>query len=234
MNFLALPFTDKYYRYAIFLSNGISDDLTFVSNSITEKCESLGSSRFYLSEDGYILGKVTSDKYSRINNPIKWLLHDYMEKRLLLQADAAKEYRSLMILRRSGLRTPRCYGWGISFQPGNSGGSLLLMEHVQDARPGGDVFDTMTEAERLVFLNRFSQEVALLAKAGFVHRDLHYNNLLLDRNDEIIWIDAHVRRLPRKKSLHWSAIRHSLAIDKLRGEDYRAFVEQQLNKWLSV
>lgn len=234
MNFLALPFMNECYRYAIFFSNGISDDLNFISNSTTEKCELLGSSRFYISEDGCILGKVTSDKYSRTNHPIKWLLHDYMEKRLLLQADAAKEYRSLMTLRRAGLRTPRCYGWGVSFQPGNSGGSLLLMEHVQGARPGGDVFDTMTEAERLVFLSRFSQEVALLAKAGFVHRDLHYNNLLLDGNDNIIWIDAHVRRLPRRKSLHWSAIHHSLTVDKLRGENYRAFVELQLNKWLSV
>lgn len=180
------------------------------------------------------MGKVTTDKYNRIKKPVKWLLHDYLEKRLLLQADAAKEYRSLMILRRTGLRTPHCYGWGVSLHPGNNGGSLLLMEHLQDARPGGDVFEVMTEAERLVFLTRFSQEVALLALAGYVHRDLHYNNLLLDRNGQIIWIDAHVRRLPRRKSLHWSAIHRSLTVDKLGGESYRAFVEQQLQKRFSA
>lgn len=234
MHFLVLPFMSKSFRYIVFYSNGISDDLNFVSNATTDKFEVLGSSRFYLSEDGCILGKVTSDKYSRVKNPVKWLLHDYLEKRLLLQADAAKEYRSLITLRRTGLRTPHCYGWGVSLQSSNSGGSLLLMEHVQDARPGGDVFDTMTEAERLAFLIRFSQEVALLAQAGYVHRDLHYNNLLLDENGSIIWIDAHVRRLPRRKSRHWPAIHRSLTVSKLRGEDYRAFVEQQLQKRLAV
>ena len=233
MNFLVLPFMGKHCRYACFNSSGVSDDLKFVSNTTTEKFELLGSSRFYLSEDGCILGKITTDKYNRIKNPVKWLLHDFLEKRLLLQADAAKEYRSLMTLRRAGLRTPHCYGWGVSLHPGNSGGSLLLMEHVQNARPGGDVFQTMTEAERLVFLTRFSQEVAVLALAGYVHRDLHYNNLLLDRSGQIIWVDAHVRRLPRRKSRHWSAIHRSLTVNKLRGEGYRAFVEQQLQKRLS-
>ncbi|MCT7654755.1 hypothetical protein MBH78_08150 [Oceanimonas sp. NS1] len=73
---------------------------------MTAQFEAAGSSRFYLSEDGAILGKVCTDKYSRHQQPVKWLLHDYLEKRWLLQTDAAKEYRSLRVLQRAGLRTP--------------------------------------------------------------------------------------------------------------------------------
>ncbi|MCT7654756.1 phosphotransferase [Oceanimonas sp. NS1] len=120
----------------------------------------------------------------------------------------------------------------MSLQPGNVGGSLLLMERVQDARSGGHCFEDMNEAERLEFLTRFSQEVAALARAGFVHRDLHYDNLLLDPQGNIIWIDAHVRRLPRQRDRHWAAIQASLTVNKLRGEHYRAFVEQRLREQL--
>lgn len=116
----------------------------------------------------------------------------------------------------------------MSLHLGSSSGSLLLMEHVQHARPGGEVFDAMDEAERSEFLRRFSQEVALLARHGFVHRDLHYNNLLIDSEGCIIWIDAHIRRLPWRKSLHWPAILRSLTVNKLRGESHRSYVEQQL------
>ena len=81
-------------------------------------------------------------------------------------------------------------------------------------------------------LQSSAEEVARLAQAGFVHRDLHYNNLLLDSEGEIIWIDAHVRRLPRKRDRHWDAICRSLTVSKLRGEPYRVFVEQQLRAQL--
>lgn len=220
--------------YIFFKRDNSLSSFIFESSSITKSFEAVGCSKFYLSEKGDILAKVVTDKYSRSEHFLKWLLRDYLEKRILLQTDAAKEYHSLMILRRAGLRVPRCYGWGVSLHPGNSGGSLLLMEHVKDSRPGGEVFDAMSETERLEFLIGFSHEVALLAKAGFVHRDLHYNNLLLDNDGRIIWIDAHVRRLPIRKPLHWPVILRSLTVSKLRGEHYCSFVEQQLRKCLSI
>jgi serine/threonine protein kinase len=233
MKRIEIPVGTERWSYWLF-AESLNGPLRLVSSTLTDEFEAVGSSRFYLSEDGTVLGKVSADKYSRQRQPLKWLLHDYLEKRWLLQTDAAKEYRSLRILQKAGLRTPRCFGWGVSLQPGNAGGSLLLMERVQDAKSGGDSFELMDEAARLAFLRRFSREVATLARAGFVHRDLHYNNLLLDAQGEIIWIDAHVRRLPWQRARHWDAIRASLTVSKLRGEPYRAFVEQQLRELLSA
>ncbi|MDP5292832.1 lipopolysaccharide kinase InaA family protein [Oceanimonas sp. CHS3-5] len=231
MKRIDIPVGAELWSYWLF-AESLNGPLRLVSSTLTDEFEAVGSSRFYLSEDGAILGKVSTDRYSRRRQPLKWLLHDYLEKRLLLQTDAAKEYRSLRILQKAGLRTPRCFGWGVSLHPDNAGGSLLLMEHRQHARSGGDCFEEMDETKRLAFLTRFSEEVARLARAGYVHRDLHYNNLLLDAQGEIIWIDAHVRRLPRKRDRQWDAIRRSLTVNKLRGEPYRVFVEQLLRAQL--
>ncbi|TLF47258.1 hypothetical protein FEI13_16420 [Halomonas urmiana] len=228
MKLLDIPFNDRRRRYLVVHPDGLPDRLALSSTTTTQAFEAVGSSRFYVSQDRRILAKVVPDKFARRQAPFKWLLRDYLEKRWLAQSDARKEYLSLQVLRRAGLATPRCHGWGVSLNPGNRNGSLLLMEHLQNARPGGEVFDALDEPGRLRFLERFCQEVARLARAGYVHRDLHYNNLLIDEHDEILWIDAHVRRLPTKSADQWPALKRSLTVNKLRGEAYRNRVERRL------
>lgn len=229
MRLLDISFDDRPRRYLIFHAGGLPARLHLASNTTTAAFEAIGSSRFYLSEDGHLLAKAISDKYAKRRAPLRWLWRDYLEKRWLLQLDARKEFSSLRVLQRAGLRTPRCHGWGVSLDPANPAPSLLLMEHIQDARPGGEVFDALDEAGRQHFLARFCREVAVLAHAGYVHRDLHYNNLLLDAKGELIWIDAHVRRLPKKKADQWPALKRSLTEEKLYGQSYRDLVERLLH-----
>ncbi|SFU43163.1 RIO1 family regulatory kinase/ATPase [Halomonas korlensis] len=233
MKLLDIPFDDRRRCYLVFRPNGLPDQLELTSTSTTKAFEAVGSSRFYLSRDQRFLAKVVQDKFSKRRAPVKWLLRDYLEKRWLFQSDAHKEYQSLQILRRAGLKTPDCYGWGVSFNPSNHNGSLLLMECLQDARPGGEVFDSLDESGRMVLLEYFCEEVMQLARAGYVHRDLHYNNLLLDRNKNIVWIDAHVRPLPRDQASQWPMLIGSLTEQKLRGEVYRQYMEKRLHDaWL--
>lgn len=221
MKLLDLPFDDRRRRYLVFHANGLPEKLRLARTTTTAAFEEAGSSRFYLSQDGRILAKVVPDKYAKRQAPIKWLGRDYVEKRLMLQSDARKEYLSLHILRQAGLATPHCHGWGLSLNPGNRNASLLLMEHLQDARPAGEVFEASDEPGRLRFLDRFCREIAMLAQAGYVHRDLHYDNLLIGADGRLIWIDTHVRRLPRKRADQWPALEACLTVNKLRGEKYR-------------
>lgn len=218
MKLLDIPFNDRRRRYLVVHPNGLPDRLALSSTTTTQAFEAVGSSRFYVSQNRRILAKVVPDKFNKREAPFKWLLRDYLEKRWLGQSDARKEYLSLQVLRRAGLATPRCHGWGISLNPGNRNGSLLLMEHMQTARPGGEVFEELDEPGRLAFLERLCRDVARLARAGYVHRDLHYNNLLLDEHGGILWIDAHVRRLPTKSADQWPALQRSLTVNKLRGK----------------
>ncbi|QFU01512.1 Lipopolysaccharide kinase (Kdo/WaaP) family protein [Halomonas sp. THAF5a] len=228
MKLLDIPFNDRRRRYLVVHPNGLPDRLALSSTTTTQAFEAVGSSRFYVSQNRRILAKVVPDKFNKREAPFKWLLRDYLEKRWLGQSDARKEYLSLQVLRRAGLATPRCHGWGISLNPGNRNGSLLLMEHMQTARPGGEVFEELDEPGRLAFLERLCRDVARLARAGYVHRDLHYNNLLLDEHGGILWIDAHVRRLPTKSADQWPALQRSLTVNKLRGETYRRQAETLL------
>ncbi|WP_280551762.1 lipopolysaccharide kinase InaA family protein [Halomonas sp. 25-S5] len=230
MTLLDIPFDDRRRRYLVFHPEGLPDRLALASTTTTAAFEAVGSSRFYVSADQQILAKVVPDKFSKRQAPFKWLLRDYLEKRWLGQSDARKEHLSLQILRRAGLATPRCHGWGISLNPGNRNASLLLMEHLKDARAGGEVFDALDEERRLVFLERFCREVVQLARSGYAHRDLHYNNLLVDADGSLIWIDAHVRRLPTKSADQWPALRRSLTVNKLRGETYRQKAEKLLHR----
>ncbi|WP_156821573.1 lipopolysaccharide kinase InaA family protein [Halomonas smyrnensis] len=220
MKLLDIPFDDRRRRYLVFHADGLPARLRLASTSTTAAFEAVGSSRFYLSQDSQILAKVVPDKFAKRQAPLSWLSRDYLEKRWLMQSDARKEFLSLRILQRARLTTPRCHGWGLSLNPANRYASLLLMEHRHDARPGGEVFDSLDEAGREQFLERFCQEVAMLARAGYVHRDLHYNNLLVADDGSLIWIDAHVRRLPRKKADQWSVLKKSLTSRKLRGSRY--------------
>lgn len=226
MKLLDIPFNDRRRRYLVVHPDGLPDRLALSSTTTTEAFEAVGSSRFYVSRDGRLLAKVVPDKFDRRESPLKWLCRDYLEKRWLGQSDARKEYLSLRILQRAGLATPRCHGWGVSLNPGNRNGSLLLMEHMQRARPGGEVFDALDDSGRLAFLERFCREVVRLAHAGYVHRDLHYNNLLVDVDGSLIWIDAHVRRLPMRRAGRWPALKRSLTARKLRGARYQAHAER--------
>lgn len=229
LKLLDIPFDDARRRYLVFRPWRLPDQLHLASTTTTQEFEQHGSSRFYVSDDQTLLAKVVPDKFDKRRHPFDWFIRDYLEKRWLLQVDARKEFLSLSILNKAGLRTPKCHGWGVSLNPGNRNASLLLMEYLPTARPGGEYFDALDAADKRRFLDTFCQQVMQLAKAGYVHRDLHYNNLLITASEEILWIDAHVRPLPAKASAHWPALAQTLTVNKLRGEEYRAYAEQCLH-----
>lgn len=233
MKLLDIPFNDRHRRYLVFHARDLPDRLALASTTTTAQFESIGSSRFFTSCDGNLVAKVVPDKYSRWRAPMKWLLRDYLEKRWLGQCDAREEYESLLILRQAGLATPRCHGWGVSLNPGNSNASMLLTGFVHDARPGGEVFDEMNEPDRLAFLERFCTEVAQLARHGYVHRDLHYNNLLIRQDHKIVWIDANVRKIRDTRNETWNAVRAGLSESKLRGANYLETVRNTLQAKLA-
>lgn len=204
MKCLSLSLDGRPHGYLLFQAQHLPDPLILTSNSTTQAFESMASSRFFVSPNGGLLAKVVPDKFDRRQRPGKWLLRDYVEKRWLGQSDARKEYRCARLLQRIGLNTPRYYGWGVSLNPANRGASLLLMEYITDARLGGEAFQTMDEPARLRFIERLCGEVARVARHGYAVRDLHYNNFMLRENADntgaLIWLDTHLRGLPRHPS----------------------------------
>ncbi|RQW70861.1 hypothetical protein EBB56_11915 [Halomonas sp. YLB-10] len=232
MQLLDIPFNDRRRRYLMFHTRELPERLALSQTTTTAAFEAVGSSRFFVSQDGRILAKVVPDKFSKTLEPFKWLTRDYLEKRWLGQSDARKEYLSMRILKQAGLRTPRFHGWGLSLNPLNRNASLLLMERVSGATTAGDVFDQLSRPQQKSFLDKFSKEVAQLARAGFVHRDLHFNNLLIDKQGDFTWVDAHVRPLPRQTAKRWRLLEDSLTPNKLRGHANLKEVSARLHHYL--
>lgn len=189
----------KCWRYLLFQDDHAMRSYQLVKDSRARRLEGMASSKFYFDLGTGALAKLKNDKYRRRESFLRWLFRDYLDKRLFFQFEARKEIRSKRLLQGAGLATPECVAWGVSLNPFNSQGSLLLMDHVNDAITGAEYFSQLTDGGRVDFLGRFCDDLIKLAKAGYVHRDLHMNNLLCNPEGEIIWVDTHVRPLPLGK-----------------------------------
>lgn len=234
MKLLNLSFDGKPYGYLLAHCQGLTTPLPLNATNTTDAFESVASSRFFLSPDDRILAKVVPDKFDRASHTLKWLGRDYLEKRWLFQLDARKEYRCGQILQRIGLPTPYYYGWGLSLNPFNRNASLLLMEHIRDARAGGEVFETLDQQQRFAFLDTLCNDIAHIARHGYALRDLHYNNLLMANDGKLIWIDTHLRRLPQRQDTRWAALKRSLNASKLGGDIYQQHALGQLRVLLDA
>lgn len=234
MKVLDLSFGGKPYRYLLAHSQDLPQPLQLNATPTTAAFESVASSRFFLSADDEVLAKVVPDKFDRHRHTLKWLGRDYLEKRWLFQFDARKEYRCGRALQRMGLSTPRYYGWGISLNPFNRNASLLLMEHIHDARSGGEVFEGLEQQQRFAFLDALCREIAHIAHHGYALRDLHFNNLLVADSGKLIWIDTHLRKLPPQTNQRWPAIKRSLSPHKLGGDIYHQHALHQLGVLLEA
>lgn len=186
-----------------------------------QRLERIGSSRFYLEKTTRTLFKVVEDKYDRRHHPGKWFARDILEKRLLYANDATKEWRSNRILRRAGLATLDCRGVGIALNAFNPLGSVYAMPYLVDAVSGETYFKGLPEPERRAFVRRLCDEVLRLARLGYCHRDLHYGNFMVDTQGQFIWIDTHVRRLPRRRDRRRKILERMLSPTKLQGQAYR-------------
>ncbi|WP_346798660.1 lipopolysaccharide kinase InaA family protein [Halomonas sp. Bachu 37] len=217
-------------RYLLFQQRGRPHSYQLDKDAHARRLDGAASSEFYFDSQSGALAKFKADKYSRSNKFLRWLLRDYIEKRLFFQFDARKEVRSLRIIRAAGLSTPECMAWGVSFDKRNRLGSLLVMEHVANAVTGAEYFTQLPEEQRHTFLTRLCDELLRLASIGYVHRDLHMENFLCRPNGEIVWIDTHVRSLPRGKRAQRQVVYRSVSQLGLLDEPYRDWLHTEMKR----
>lgn len=191
--------------------------------------ERIGSSAFYLDETGGSLYKLVGDKYDWRRQTAKWLLRDLLDKRLSGRFAAAREYRSNRIIRRAGLKTIACRAYGVAVNPCNPLGSLYAMQYLDEARSGERHFLEQDETGRHDFLRRMCDEALRLIAHGYVHRDFHFGNVLVDSQGGLIWIDTHVRRLPRTRARRQACLEAMLSPTKLQGDKYRQLAYEHIH-----
>ncbi|EWH02953.1 lipopolysaccharide kinase InaA family protein [Halomonas sp. BC04] len=221
--------------YLLFESDKLNVPLSLVKDERSRLLEEFASSDFYFDGTTGILAKVKNDKYRWRQRPFRWFFRDFIDKRFLFQFEARKEVRSKKIVQKAGLMTPDCVAWGISLNPFNHQGSLLLIEHVNGVKTGEQYFSSLEDSVRPAFLARLCDDIFKLAKAGYIHRDLHMNNFLCTPDGRIIWIDTHVKPLPRAARAKWRALYRSISSHSLLDEYNRKRIHTQLKRrWLAV
>lgn len=234
MKFTAVQVDGRRRGYLLFEYVGAYTPLNLAKDERSRLLEQVASSEFYFDESTGALAKVKSDKYDWRRNPFRWFWRDYFEKRLLFQFEARKEIRSKKVVRLAGLVTPDCVAWGLSLNPFNRRGSLLLMEHVHGVVTGEQYFTGLGEVDRMAFLSQFCEDVMKLARAGYVHRDLHMNNVLCKPSGSIVWVDTHVKPLPLGKRAKWRAIYRSISNRRLLDDHYRQWIHDDMKqRWMA-
>lgn len=182
------------------------------------------ASDLYLSVNKRYLLKVQKCKYSFNNEFIKWTLRDLFKKFTILNLDARREFKGYKLVNRAGLKTPKMYCWGSSLSPLSSIVSFMIIEYKQDVVCGFSYFNSLQKSERINFITKLSYEASMLAQQGYIHRDFHLSNFLVDDLGEIFWIDVHLRKLSTNKKKRREQIVNSLASHHLGGARYKEIV----------
>ncbi|WP_042010901.1 lipopolysaccharide kinase InaA family protein [Aeromonas fluvialis] len=191
--------------------------------------ESMGSSRFFWHPASGSLCKLAVNKYSPRTQFWRWLGRDVIERRWLGKVDALREWRSNRIMQKAGLKTVDCRAVGMAVNVCNSLGSFLAMEYLEQYPSAKQVLQSVTTDERQKILLQLAEDIASLAKHGYYHRDLHLNNFLYGE-DGPIWIDTHIRSLPRDPLKASDILAQSLSVKKLLGEENHQIVSNALRQ----
>lgn len=110
---------------------------------------------------------------------------------------AAREMRGAHALLRAGVRCPRvvaAYGFA---DPRSDFESVLVSEFVADAQPAEEVLARLgpgTPTHRKL-VESIAGDIAAMARAGLLFKDLHLNNVLVARDGAPVWIDTDVKRV---------------------------------------
>lgn len=182
------------------------------------------SSDLYISKCHRFLFKVERCKYNYKHNMFRWFFRDLIRKFFILGLDARREYKGYNIVKSAGLNAPSVYFWGGSISPLNNALSFLMIDYKSKTTSGLEYFRSLTDNEKRIFIRRLANEAVRLSKYGFVHRDFHLNNFLIEDDGRILWIDTHLRKLSIFKNKRWKQITSSLCEQKLESQEYKDIV----------
>lgn len=214
-----------YLVHRVHATSGMGSDQALLS---LPELDRQASSHFFFQAQSSTLFKLVRDKYSPRQHFWRWLGRDIISKRLTGSYDAYKEFTSRRILQKLGQNTVdvRCYGVALNFL--NPLGSLYAMERLDGCVTGHAHFEALDEPGRTAFIDTLANQVIELAQAGYYHRDLHLDNLLIDAQGRLVWIDTHVKALPSSAKKRGALLDRMLANSRINDAAYRTRLRVRL------
>jgi tRNA A-37 threonylcarbamoyl transferase component Bud32 len=147
--------------------------------------------------------------------------HELLRARLP-RSPARREAENLVALRGAGFAAPRPLAW----REGAGGASALVMERVRHEHDLGQRLALAGGGERRAWLARLTRWVARLHSAGFYHRDLYLQHVVIDAAGELVLLDVGRVRRERAPRQRWfvkdlAALLHSAPTAVTRAERLR-------------
>lgn len=157
------------------------------------------SSRLFgFCQDGNALVKLRREKYLPSRNPLAWFFRVLIRDRILFQFESRKERTGGRRLAAAGLKVARNLGWGLSVNPFNEWLSVYICA-VEKAKTVHQVFQDSGPRRRQEIVEKIADELARCVGRGFVIKDPSFNNILVDAEGELIWVDTETKRFFSRK-----------------------------------
>ncbi len=123
---------------------------------------------------------------------------DYTRK--VYRSQAKREYISTSLMDNIGIKTPKVYGYAVYLNPFSAYDSILLMERVENIGTMADIFKSKIERyHRKIMFENFKRDLKSFIDNGIYHRDAHFNNILITKDYETVWIDNDISALKGNK-----------------------------------
>jgi tRNA A-37 threonylcarbamoyl transferase component Bud32 len=116
-------------------------------------------------------------------------------KRVLRGSAARREFDRLVLLQKAGVSAPRAVAQLVGFKIGDRKGDALILEAIEPAVQLDEYLHGMLRQgretpNRLELAGQIRKQLALLARAGLGHNDLHLGNFLLS-DGEVFLLDGY-------------------------------------------
>ena len=120
-----------------------------------------------------------------------------------ISSQAKREYISTNIIRDIGIKVPKVYGYAISLNPFCKFESMLLMERVEHIGTMADILknELCPPSDRDKMIKNLLSDIKTFINNNIYHTDAHFNNILITKDYETIWIDNTIKPIKSKKDM---------------------------------
>ena len=166
------------FNNQIFKNNFLKKD----KSAITINCENIiydsSHSTVYKNED-FIFKKIKVTKFIKDNY-----------KAIFKKTKTIDEINGNRILSSFNMKVPDLKFYGLSLGASDYN-EIIVMENMKDYKTIKESAEHLRQHNQLeTVLTKIANDYGLLAKNGFYYRDFHFENVLVNKECEICWIDT--------------------------------------------
>jgi tRNA A-37 threonylcarbamoyl transferase component Bud32 len=122
-------------------------------------------------------------------------------RRYLGNSLASREVHGYRLMQQLGLRTPRVVGTRTLWNPLGRFDSISACRFLADTVTVKTLLKEGCEADRRQVIDQLAADIQRMWNAWVLYRDLHLNNVVVDKTLDLYWVDPELRFFHRYRSM---------------------------------